>query len=276
MSFLSRFFGRNKKVSKDDVRTDTRTELPADPEEKQCIPSSLCYPDDPISEVMFGNSMKPVRNEHCGYRFMLYTEVADIDPVIELQDPQFDRNEIHYYMKNGSSVWYSISTMKHESVLENSPREWVEKADGFLIMFDAWEQVLRIPEPFRGREVTNIDIVNLGSSEEYNRLHGFDESNVYCRVFCCGEQIYKKFILVAKKDDWSWRAEVNIPSDTKVIIPSDFVPAGQTFGEFYPYISDMPAGKNRPEETVTHKICPNGHDYDPSVYKKCPVCGSPE
>lgn len=69
---------------------------------------------------------------------------------------------------------------------------------------------------------------------DYNQLHGFDESRVYCQVFYLNGQLYKKFILVARKRDCSWRVEVNIPSETEQVLPPDFVPAGQTFDSFYP------------------------------------------
>ena len=124
--------------------------------------------------------------------------------------------------------------MKHESVRENSVKSWIEKADQFMLMVEAYDKVLRVPKTMRGRAFKNVGMYYVEQNELYNQLHGFDESHVYCRVFYLGNQLYKKFILLAKKDTLSWRLEVNFPSKTEKIIPPDFVPAGQTFGKFFP------------------------------------------
>ncbi len=206
----------------------------SNPNNTSDIPAYLRYPDDPISEKMFADSMVSIENERCNYRFMLYSEIADPIPVIEQQSPQFDRNEIHYYLKEDAAPWYSISTMKHESVLKNDPGEWVEGTDRIFTLMGATDLLLRVPEKLRGAEYKKVSMFNLGESAAYNKLHGFDASNVYCHVFYLGEQLYKKFILVTKKHDWTWRVEVNIPSEYEQVISPDFVPAGQTFGSFGP------------------------------------------
>ena len=198
------------------------------------LPPYLRYPNDAISELMFKGKMKEIVNTHCNYRFMLYTAVADPNPEVETQSPPFDRNETHYYFKDGQAAWYSVCTMKHESGRENSVRSWIERADQFMMMAEAYDMVLRVPKNMRGKTFKNVAMYYVEQNELYNQLHGFDESHLYCRVFYLGDQLYKKFILVAKKDDWSWRIEENIPSRSEEIEPPDFVPAGQTFGKFYP------------------------------------------
>ena len=198
------------------------------------LPEYLRYPNDEISEMVFGESMKEIINTDCNYKFMLYTAVANPTPQIEELSPPFDHNEIHYYFKDGQATWYSISTMKHESVRENSLKSWIEKADQFMLRLEAYDKVLRVPKSMRGRDFTNVAMYYVEQNELYNQLHGFDESHVYCRVFYLGDQLYKKFILLAKKDDWSWRVEENVPSRSEEFEPPDFVPPGQTFGKFYP------------------------------------------
>ena len=140
----------------------------------------------------------------------------------------------YYYFKKDSPSWYSVCTMKDQSVSANSVRNWVEKADRFAAMFGAMDQVLRTPKPFAGQAYKKIAMVDMEEGPDYNRFHGFDESHVYGHVFYLNDQLYKKFILVAKKGICSWRIEINIPSETEQIIAPDFVPAGQTFGSFYP------------------------------------------
>lgn len=198
------------------------------------IPAFLLYPDDPISEMMFGKSMKQIQNTRYGYRFMLYSEAARSVPDIEEQSSQFEIDEIHYYYKESSPSWYYICTMKDGSVKNNTVRNWVEKADHFAAMLGVMDQVLRISRPLRGRTYRKVALLDMEEWNDYNRLHGFDESHVYGHVFYLNAQLCKKFILVARKHDCSWRVEVNIPSETEKILPPDFVPAGQTFGSFYP------------------------------------------
>ena len=82
--------------------------------------------------------MKEIVNTHCNYRFMLYTAVADPNPEVETQSPPFDRNETHYYFKDGQAAWYSVSTMKHESVRDNSVQSWIERTDQFMLMAEAY------------------------------------------------------------------------------------------------------------------------------------------
>ena len=198
------------------------------------IPAFLRYPDDPISEIMFEKNMQQIQNERCRYRFSLYTEIAETVPEIEKQNPPFEINETHYYCKEGSSAWYSVSSMKDGSVLNNPVRNWVEEVDRVVEMFGVMDQVLRVPKTLKGKTYKKIDMVDMEEWPDYNELHGFDESHVYGHIFYLDDQLYKKFILVAKRQDYSWRIEVNIPSEHIQMIPPDFVPAGQTFGKFYP------------------------------------------
>ena len=198
------------------------------------IPAFLRYPDDPISEIMFEKNMQQIQNERCRYRFSLYTEIAETVPEIEKQNPPFEINETHYYCKEGSSAWYSVNTMKDDSVLNNPVCNWVEGADGLAEMFGAMDQVLRVPKTLRGKTYKKFYMMDMEEWSDYNELHGFDESHIYGHIFYLDDQLYKKFILVAKRQDYSWRIEVNIPSEHIQMIPPDFVPAGQTFGKFYP------------------------------------------
>lgn len=178
--------------------------------------------------------MKQIRSEKCGYTFMLYTAVAEPDPDVQPQTPPFELNETHIYSKEDSPSWYSVCIMKDKSVANNSVRSWVEKADRFATKLGAMDAVLRTPKSLAGQTYKRAAMVDLEESPAYNQLHDFDESHVYCHVFYLNDQLYKKFILVVKKNICSWRVEVNIPSDTEQILPSDYVPAGQTFGSFYP------------------------------------------
>ncbi len=70
-----------------------------------------------------------------------------------------------------------------------------------MMMLEAYDMVLRVPKHMWGKTFKNVAMYYIKQNELYNQLHGFDESHLYCRVFYLGEQLYKKFILLAKKDD---------------------------------------------------------------------------
>ena len=125
----------------------------------------------------------------------------------------------------------TISKMNNEYIHTSNLRDLVENQ--FALMID-YDNILRIPQHMRGKTFKDIAMYYIEQNDLYNQLHGFDEAYVYCRVFYLDKQLYKKFILVAKKDDWAWRIEENVPSLSEEIEPPDFVPAGQTFGRFYP------------------------------------------
>ena len=132
--------------------------------------------------------------------------------------------------------------MKGESVLHTPLRNWVEKADAFTTMFDAMDIVLRTPTPLRNKTYKKVMMADLEEFADYNRIHGFEESHVYAHVFYLDDQLYKKFILLAKKNDCAWRAEVTIPTKMESIIPPDYVPPALVFGSFFPIVEEKPQG----------------------------------
>lgn len=209
---------------------ETRAPAAAD----STIPAYLQYPDDPISKTMFKDHMIQIKNERCAYRFLLYADGISPEPVVEQNSPPFDRNETHYYANPETPFWDTVSTMKHESVSTGSVVRWIQ-SDELSERMGAVDAFLRRPEFMRGRAYRAAAMLyDLGESAAYNTEHGFDESHVFCRVFYLDEQIYKKFILLARRKDWSWRCEVNIPAQRAEIMPPDFVPPGLVFGSFFP------------------------------------------
>ena len=86
------------------------------------IPGYLVYPNDPLSQIMFGSKMQEVCDKRCGYKFLLYTDIADPSPEIRQQTPPFDINETHIFWKPDSSAFCSVSTMKAPSVKTSNLR----------------------------------------------------------------------------------------------------------------------------------------------------------
>lgn len=198
------------------------------------IPEYLIYPSDPLSQRMFGNKMKEVCDKRCGYRFLLYTDIATPSPEIRQQTPPFDINETHIFWKANSPSFCSVSTMKAPIAKTSNLRNWVEANDQMGMLFGDMTPFLNLPTGFTNGEYRRVEMNDLGECTAYNNLHGFEETHVWCHVFYLGDTLYKKFILCAKRDTSSWKAECTFPSDSEALQPTDAVPPGQIFGSFFP------------------------------------------
>ena len=197
------------------------------------IPGYLVYPNDPLSQIMFGSKMQEVCDKRCGYRFLLYTDIADPIPEIRQQTPPFDINETHIFWKADSSAFCSVSTMKTPSVKTSDLKGWVESTDRMGMLFGDMTPFLNLPSGFANEEFRRVEMHDLGECAAYNKLHGFEDAHVWCHVFYLGNTLYKKFILCAKRDTTSWKAECTFPSDSEALLPTDAVPSGQVFGSFF-------------------------------------------
>lgn len=198
------------------------------------IPGYLIYPNDPLSKIMFGSKMQEVCDKRCRYRFLLYTDIADPTPEIRQQTPPFDINETHIFWKLDSSAFCSVSTMKAPSVKTSNLRGWVESTDQMGMLFGDMTPFLNLPSGLATGEYRRVEMHDLGEYTAYNKLHGFEKTHVYCHVFYLGDTLYKKFILCARRDDFSWKAECTFPSNSEALQPTDTVPPRQVFGSFFP------------------------------------------
>jgi len=230
MGFFDRLFSKkNRKTT-----NQAHAEYKASPTLTEPLPEFLCYPKDPLSEKMFGSAMADVIDKRCGYRFKLYTGIADVVPEIRPQTPDFDINETHIFSKEGSDAWCSVSTMKTPSVKTSRLQNWVEANDQMGMMFGSMIPFLNLPARMENSRYTRKKFVYLGEYKEYNKEHSFDESHIYFHAFCLGDTIYKKFILCARRGIYAWKVECTIPSNTEALLPPDNIPFGQTFGSFFP------------------------------------------
>lgn len=227
MSFGDKLFGRKGGSLESRVRNISKEEISA-------LPGFLVYPGDPIARNMFEGKVKEIRNRKCGYQFLLYTDIADTTPEIRQQQPAFECNETHIYWKPDSPSFVSVSTMKGPGVKTSSLRNSVEAQNQMGLMFGDMTPFLNIPSKMETGEYRRVGMVDLGQEAAYNRLHGFEETHAYCHVFYLGDKLYKKFILIAKRDTFSWKAECTIPSETERLQPSELVPPRLVFGSFFP------------------------------------------
>lgn len=220
------FYGKYSSLE-DRVKSIPETEASA-------LPEFLVYPRDPIARKMFEGKVKELFNWKCGYQFLLYTDIADTMPEIRHQQPTFECNETHIYRRSDSLSFISVSTMKSPGVKTSNIRNWVEAQHQMGLIFGNMTSFLNIPSGLEGGEYHHVNMHDLGREDAYNRLHGFEETHTYCHVFYLDKQLYKKFILVAKRDTVSWKVECTVPSETERLHPSDLIPPGMLFGSFFP------------------------------------------
>lgn len=198
------------------------------------LPGYLRYPEDPLSQKMFASQMQAVCDKRCGYQFMLYTGIGDTSPEIKKQMPSFEINETHIFWKPDSPSFCSVSTMKSPSVKASSLRNWVEANDQMGVLFGNMTPFLNLPAGLAAGEYRRVEMHDLGTCAAYNKLHGLEETHVYCHIFYLGDTLYKKFILCARLDTSSWKVECTFPSASESMRPMDAVPPGQVFGSFFP------------------------------------------
>ncbi len=198
------------------------------------LPGFLVKPDDPISNMMYGAQLVTIVNRRCGYSIEINESYYNRQPEVRTQSGLFEINETHIYSKQNIPSWYAVTTLKtptvRTSLLENS----VKGAYISSKMFD--EPSLLIPLPagrsFDGYE--SIRMINLGEWKAFTQQKSLDESIVFCHVFQLGGQVYKDYILSARKGDYGWKLECFIQSqnDNPEIQAVDFVPPGFLFGGF--------------------------------------------
>ena len=198
------------------------------------IPGYLVYPNDPLSQRMFASQMQEVCDKRCGYRFLLYTDIADPSPEIRQHTPPFGINETHIFWKANSPSFCSVSTMQAPSVKTSNLRGRVESTDQMGMLFGNMMPSLNLPTGLANREYRRVEMHDLGECAAYNKRHSFEETHVWCHVFYLGDTLYKKFILCAKRDTSSWKVECTFPSEQEALLPMDMVPPGQVFGSFFP------------------------------------------
>lgn len=124
--------------------------------------------------------------------------------------------------------------MKAPSVRTSNLQNWVEANDQMGMLFGNVKPFLNLPSGLANEEYRRVEMHDLGECPAYNKLHGFEETHVYCHVFYLSDTLHKKFLLCARRDTTSWKVECTFPSDSEALMPTDAVPPGQVFGSFFP------------------------------------------
>lgn len=212
------------------------SECAAEMRMNQKLPGFLVKPNDPISQMMYGNHLTQIKDKRCGYSIEINEEYQDkIPQVRKFGSAEID--EAHIYSKEGIPSWYVVKILKTPSV-KTSPLEGaVEHPYRLSKQLQAPAAIVTMPE---GREIMDYEsfyLKKLGAWPEYDRIKKLDESQVFVHVFRLNGRVYKDYILCARKDVYAWRIECYIESqeDSKEISPVDFVPPGFLFGGFCPF-----------------------------------------
>ena len=191
------------------------------------LPKYLIYPQNLDSKA------KAISNQKCGYQLMLDNELANTTPEVKKNQPAFDCNETHIYWKTNLPYFVSVTTMKTPSVKTSNLKGWVESQDKMGQMFGSMISFLNLPSKMNFGEYTRVQMIYLGQSETYNKLHSFEETHVYCHIFYLGNQLYKKFILCAKRGITSWKVECTIPTEPNAVPTQNIELPGMIFGSFF-------------------------------------------
>ncbi len=222
MEFLKKIFGKSKPQA-------------AEPASGP-LPGFLVKPNDPISNRMYGGQLTPVTDRRCGYQIEINESYQNRQPEVRSRSGQFEIDETHIYSKPDVPSWYAVSTMKTPMVRTSPLASSVQTPYNMAKLLDEPSILIPLPEGRSFDGYQSIRLMNLGSFEAFTRQKGLDESMVFCHVFQLGGQVYKDYILCARKGDYAWKLECFIQSqnDNPEIQAVDFVPPGFLFGGFCP------------------------------------------
>jgi len=195
------------------------------------LPAYLIKPTDPISLKIFGNNLVTVKNEACHYQIEVNPEYQNVNPTItSFSDSEI--NEIHIYSKSDIPSWYAVSTKKAPEVEHTPLKNSVTSPHMLSNIMKTPYPMVNIPFVSIQSGYESIQLHELGSFEEYNKIKNIDENVVFCHVFSFRGKLYKDYILCARKKDISWKVECYIEAKTPELSPLDFAPPGFLFGSF--------------------------------------------
>lgn len=194
------------------------------------LPGFLVRPDDPIAKQFFEKEMIAVSDPTCHYRTELYGPAADSAPKVIDQGS----TQIHVYSKVDSPSWYVVTTLNSPGVRTTPLENSVLTPLNMSRLFHAPSAFLQVPDSMSLDGFQEIKLHELGAWPAYDKLHNLDESRSFCYVFSLKDQVYKDYILTARKGDYNWRLECVTPAQNgnPDISPADFVPPGYMFGSF--------------------------------------------
>lgn len=199
------------------------------------LPAFLVVPSDPLAGLMYGNDCVSVENRVCCYRIMVNPQYHEPQPeIFKLQGMEI--NECHVFSRQEIPSWIAISTMKDESVKQSPPLDsfFMEPYNLSKMLGGIADGVVHAPSYRKIESYKSIRLGRLGSWSKYDEWKHFDESVVFCHIFFLNGQMYKDYVLCARKDAYAWKLECYIEAMQGVpdILPTDFVPVGYLFGSF--------------------------------------------
>lgn len=209
------------------------------------VVSFLTKPADEFSAKFFGKDMVEVSNIRCRYKMEIYGLAAGKKPYKGKKSQAFKIDDTHIYSRLSSDSWYAVSTLKTPMVKTTPLRNMVLSPYQLSQMTGQPTAFISIPQDREMGNYKSMELTCLGSWEEYNRMHCLEETVVYCHIFMLNGEIYKDYILCARKNEYAWKVECYLKAmhaDARMSV-TDSVPVGYTFGSFFPigtiHIKDM-------------------------------------
>lgn len=200
------------------------------------IVSFLTKPTDGFSAKFFGKDMVQVSNILCRYKMEIYGPAAGKKPYKGKKSKAFKIDDTHIYCRYSSDSWYAVSTLKTPAVKTTPLKNMVLSPYYLSQMTGQPMPFVSIPQDRKIEDYKSMELTCLGSWEEYNRIHCLEETVVYCHIFLLNGEIYKDYILCARKNEYAWKVECYLKAmhaDARMFV-TDSVPVGYTFGSFFP------------------------------------------
>lgn len=200
------------------------------------VVSFLTKPTDEFSARFFGKNMVEVSNIRCRYKMDIYEPAAGKKPYNGKRSQAFKIDDTHIYSRHSSDCWYAVSTLK-TSMVETTPLKNMVLSPYHLSQMTGQPTAfISIPQDREIENYKSMELTCLSSWEEYNRMHCLEETVVYCHIFMLNGEIYKDYILCARKNEYAWKVECYLKAmhaDARMSV-TDTVSVGYTFGSFFP------------------------------------------
>lgn len=231
MSFLDRLF--QKKPTQAAVQAAPQPDRIEPRSASEPLPGFLVKPSHPLIQQMFGQ-FSPVQDQRCGYQIELNPDYACLTPRVSKRSSQFEIDETHIYSRPDMPSWQAVTIMKTPMVKTSPLQSMALTPYRMYQMLNIPTMAIPFPEHRTIDSFESIHMHLLGGWEAYTRQKGLDESLVFCYVFRLNGEVYKDYILCARKGDFAWKLDCIIQSqeNSTEIHAVDFVPPGFLFGGF--------------------------------------------
>lgn len=206
------------------------------------LPGFLVKPNDFISNKMYGDNLSGVWDERCNYYIEINETYYNLVPEVRKDSPD---EEVHIFSKPDTPSWQTVTIMHTPKVRTLPLENLVISKYNTMLRQEIWEMdwwpMVQLPEKkaygiWPDLHYESIRLIELGNWPEFDRPRKLEQSLAFCHIFILKCEIFKDYILCARKGDFAWRLDCYIQSqmNSMDIHPADFAPPGFLFGSFRP------------------------------------------